>query len=355
MNRYQKINFRNIILLLLTVSLCTLSLSSLLGEEGVGQLYTTLISAQYRSGKILISFEPLRDEDATYRIYRSQKKMMNITDLQNATLMAEITADEIPLRDAPVEEGKYYYTVTILKAGFEHAHIIPYQTTTVRPLDFSPFPSIVEKIILKAGENGKLNIYFQPLIPEYRYSLFISSEQIFNITDHTPSVTAGGTDDYFSVKLEENTTYYFAVTTTNRLGVDNRAIYPGKNATLKPYRREAAKPPVVERETEEQNGEVKSREIDESKRPVNELIEDNLRSNFYQGNYLKTLEVFQLLAKDWELAASERALINFYSGQCHYYLDNYSSAIKYFILSKEKKELRDISQAWIDRCLENIE
>jgi tetratricopeptide (TPR) repeat protein len=308
-------------------------------------LYPTLISANYKDGSVLISFEPAGNKTFRYRIYRSATPIENKQDLKNAMLLAEITEEKIPYKDSPVEGGKYYYAVTAVKQGMEYTDLVPYQNITLNPVDYSPVPDPVQRITVSTLGNHLVGISFAPVRENYTYRLYVSSKRIDEITDINPLSIQTAKGNRFEVEIEEDKPYYFFVSTVNRLKVENKTIVHGNNATSHEYimKKAREKPP----------------EIKKKKKPAtvsaDKLIEDNLKNNFYNGNYSKALKDFQNILTGYRLSASQRGATHFYMAQCYYYRGNYEKAVRYFILSKEISLYKDKADTWIDRCLENIE
>ena len=302
------------------------------------KLYPTLLKVKYREGLIIINFEPLEDRAITYRIYRAYEPISTIASLISAELVAEIESNDIPYSDSPGVDGKYAYAVTIVKNGKEHLNLIPFQNITINPVAYAPSPKGVEKIDIRQKDRNKVEISFEPVNPDYSYNLYVSQEKVSHISDQKPYSTLRG-KNYFSVSLEEDTPYQFIITVSNSLGVENKTIIWGKNANQKLYVIKSVK---------------KEKPVKVVKEKTNrELIEHNLRYNFYKGKYRTALGVFLSIRRKQNLTVSEMGLVHFYMGQCYYYLDKNSKAIKYFILAKEQKEYSSQSDAWIERCLEN--
>jgi hypothetical protein len=202
-------------------------------------------------------------------------------------------------------------------------------------------------------------VYFEPLNPDYSYNLYVKTEGLsdsqglenfkgledleglLDLGEKAPTATLKG-KDAFHVTVEADTPYRFVVTTINRLGVENRSIIQGKNTNAEPWL--ARK---VEKKAQPQ------RTV--RKRTNRELIERNLHDNFITGRYRKALGLFNSLLRDRTLTESERALAHLYMGQCYYYLGKKPTALKYFILSREDEEYRPLSEAWIERCLSELE
>ncbi len=299
------------------------------------ELYATLISVKYKEGIIVINFEPIQKEILQYRIYRSQNPILNKADLANSTILADISRIDIPYLDTPEQDGKYYYAVTIIKDRREHINLVPFQNTILRAVDYSPLPETVEKIEIKPQKDRTLDLYFNPVKAEYSYKLYISSEKVIEIQDQKPAFTIKDMEDHFSVQIKENTPYYFIITSVNRLEVENKKILIGRNTNSEAFIIKVEKPKKVV--------------------TVSELIENNLKYNFYRGNYKKALKEFQTILRMKNLTPPDSGTVHFYIGQCYFYSGEYRKAVKYFIISKETKKYIHKAEVWIDRCLEQIE
>ncbi len=310
-----------------------------LSAETEEELYPTLITVKYHEGLIIITFEPTKYKNLKYRLYRANEPIKTEARLIDAVLVGEVSENEIPFSDNPESDGKYTYAITILKNGVEHINLIPFQNIMLNPVDYSPFPQRVEKIEISPEDGKQIKLYFSPVNLEYIYNLYISHDKISEISDQKPSATLKG-ENHFSVSIVENTPYYFIITSTNRLGVENKDIVVGKNENSEAYLIKSVKKPAVRIVKKKTNM---------------ALIENNLQYNFYKGKYRKSLNTFLSILKKRDLTGYEKATVHFYTGQCYYYLEMNSKAIKYFILSKKVKKYSSNSEAWIDRCLEGIE
>jgi hypothetical protein len=304
-------------------------------------LYISLIVTKYSGGTITINFEPLVSENARYRIYRSKTPIIAETDLDRAKLIAEITAQALPLEDNPGADGKYYYAVTVMEESIE---LIPYLNTMAKPVDFSPIPDPITQLDIKLvsqreEKNPEIELLFQPVEADISYYLYQSNSKFEKIEGNLPIAKISGGKDRFRLAVERAAPYYFAVTTVNRLGVENKSLRYEENANSKPFIiREEEKPEKVV-----------------FKPPSSrELIERNLRQNFYKGRYNKTLETFQSILKTQNLSSGEQGMVYFFMGQSYFYLKNYQKAVKYFVISKEEPAYRTMSQVWIDRSLQHI-
>ena len=306
------------------------------------QLYPTLISVRYEEGAMLVTFEPAENKSLRYRIYRATSQISSETDLIDADFVAEITAEEIPYTDYPAADGQYTYAVTIVTMGVEQLSFVPFQNFTLNLVDYSPYPSPVEKIEVRQTGSERVLVYFEPVNPEYSYNLYVTTESLTDISEKNPTATLKGKDT-FHVTVEAATSYRFVVTTINRLGVENRNIIKGKNTNAEP---------ILVKRREEKKTQPRRTVREKTNK---ELIERNLRDNFLNGRYRKALGVFSSLLRDRVLTDSEKALTHLYIGQCYYYLEKKSTALKYFILAKDVEEYRPLSEAWIERCLSEME
>ena len=156
----------------------------------------------------------------------------------------------------------------------------------------------------------------------------------------------------FELAYAKETPYYFAVTAVNGAGAENRVLTPGRNSTLEPFIEKLEKKKVEGKKKEPPKAAAAA------KAPVvitpGELIDGNLRSNFFKGDYSKTLVSFTTILERKELSLRDKSTVHFYMGQCYFYLGEYKKAIRSFILSKEDPGSVRRSESWIDRCLERV-
>ena len=178
----------------LTLFAVTISAFSQTGEE---LAYPTLLSVKYRDGLVLIDFESVAGETTQHRIYRSKYKIQKNEDLKMATPLAEITGKSLPYKDAPDEDGKYYYAVTFIKDGNEITELVPFQNITVKPVDYSPIPEPVQTITVTYLDNHLLGISFTPKKEEYTYNLYVSSQRIVYTPLTDPFSILSKDDDLF--------------------------------------------------------------------------------------------------------------------------------------------------------------
>lgn len=325
-------------------------------EEGYEPIrYPTLIKAKYESGAVEISFETVDVEHAVYRIYRSSSPLLSPESLAGAEVAAEVTAADLPFRDAPEREGRYYYAV-IAVIQQEQLALIPYQNATLTAVSFTPPAEQVKTLeVLKLDEN-RVAVRFKPLNPSYAYNLYTSPGPITEIGEAAPaaaapagkfSEAAAEEAGVFELAYAKGTPYYFAVTAVNGAGSENRLLTPGRNSTLEPF---------IEKVAGKKKEPPKAAAA--AKAPVvitpGELIDGNLRSNFFKGDYSKALVSFTTILERKELSLRDKSTVHFYMGQCYFYLGEYNKAIRSFILSKEDPRSVTRSESWIDRCLERV-
>ncbi len=341
----------------------------LIGQEGLvtEDRFVTLISSKYEEGFVSLSFEPIEGPNLQYRVYRSDKPIISQADIERATLIGEISAGEIPLKDSPGVDGRFYYAVTVTE---EFPDLIPYLNTTTRPIDFSPMPEVIDtfNITVLDHENGerRLSIQFIPATDEYTFNLYTGMIPITKLDDTEPYATATGVDGRFELSVQENTPVFMAITVLNRLGVENKTLIPGRNVTSEPFLIEVEEGETVVRKPEmepEKETSPEDRGKPEVKEPEKvtgtlspgELIEQNLRSNFYTGNYGRALDNFRSILSRGDLTTEERGSAAFHAGQCSYYLRDYEKAVKYFVLSKEAEGYEGMADAWIERSLSRVQ
>ena len=323
-------------------------------------LYPTLISVKYSAGSILIGFEPLSLAGSSYRIYRSATPLMSADDIENAVMVAEVTERGVPYTDKPDTDGRYYYAVTLVLNGTEHADLLPFQNTTLKPVEYSPAPAAVESIMIsaEAKKPALVSVGFSPVQKDYTYSLYVSSHPIFSTGGVSPDIVLKSGENRFSVTIEREKPYFFLVTTANRFGVTNSTILPGKNTNSEAFilteeKKEEKKAPPVPT-VEEKKAPPKPR-VAKPAVTAKSLLARNLKSNFYRGNYDRALKEFDRILKRGDLSPSGRAEINFYMGQCYFYTGRYDTAVRHFILSKSSGQYSDRAELWIERCLDIIE
>lgn len=353
----------------LATSICIFLLIAaavLIGQEGLvtENRFVTLINPAYEEGYISLSFEPVEDSALRYRVYRSEKAIISQSDIEFATLIGEIDAGSIPIKDYPGVDGRYYYAVTVVE---NFPDLIPYLNTTTNPIDFSPIPEVIDTFTITPFdmEDGThlLNIQFIPASVDHTYNLYTNDNPIAEIGDTAPSATAPGTSGFFELMVEENSPLFMAITVINRLGIENRTLIPGRNVTAGPFLIESKEGETVVRKPEmapaPQPTTVMDEEEEEAKEEaepsVNELIHQNLQNHFYRGNYKKALSNFQTILDRDDLTGEERGFAALYAGQCSFYLKEYEKAIKYFVLSKEIDNYRGMANAWIERSLDRVQ
>jgi hypothetical protein len=304
------------------------------------QIYPTLLNVRYIEGDMRIDFEPLENEIVTYRIYRAKTPITRSFELVSSDLVAEIRKEELPFIDHPPTDGSYNYAVTAVKEGQEQLYFVPFQNVTLYPVDYAPFPPSVKRLEIKQLNAETVELSFESVAQAASYNLYLGTEKITNLSEEEPFSTAKS-ENRFLVPVAAQTPYFFVVTTRNRLGVENRNVVDGQNTNKDPFtlKREVQQPPKRQ-----------VREI-----TTGELIDRNLRNNFYRGHYRRAIDEFFSLMSNRSVPQRQAALVHFYMGQCEYYLGNKSPALKYFILAKEVEEYRAISEAWIERCLSEAE
>jgi hypothetical protein len=329
-----------------------LACTPLFGQEGVvtENRFVTLLSPKYEKGSIRLSFEPVEVENLRYRVYRSTKPIISAADIEGAEFIAEITADDLPLYDEPDSEGRFYYAVTVTE---EFPELVPYLNTTTKPVDYAPLPEVIDTFeILRLGPDTgterRIVLRFTPARPEYAYNLYTSTLPIKDLDEAQLSASTSGTDGQFEITVHKDVPLYLAITTINRLGVENETLIAGRNLTPTPF--EPA-PPVAGKKEERKEKEPAAAPAPPSPRV---LIDRTLRNSFYPGLYGKALQSFEKLLLRGDLTSMERAEANFYSGQCYFYLGEYKKAVKRFVLSKNVEDFNRPADVWIERSLSRV-
>ena len=341
----------------------SIAAAPLMGQEGlvVENRFVTLINPKYEEGYISLSFEPIEDTTLQYRVYRSDKPIISQSDIERATLIDEISAEGIPLKDYPGIDGSFFYAVTVVE---EFSDLIPYLNTTTNPIDFSPIPEVIDTFTITAFdmEDGThlLNIQFVPTTVEYTYNLYTNMNPISEIDDITLSATAPGTVGYIELTVEENNPLFMAITVLNRLGTENKTLIPGRNVTYGPFLIESKGGETMVRKPEMAPVQQPTTKLDEEEETeaalsAAELINQNLRSNFYRGNYAEALSNFKTILGRGDLTGEERGFAALYAGQCSFYLRDYKKAIRYFVLSKDAEGYEGMADAWIERSLSRVQ
>lgn len=330
-------------------SVLLLAVLPLLAQEGLvtENRFVTLLKPKYEEGFIHLSFEPVRNENLRYRVYRSTKPIISAADIEGAEFVAEITAQDIPLRDEPPAEGRFYYAVTVTE---EFPQLVPYLNTTTKPVDYAPLAEVIDSFETRRLGDQRTVIRFTPARPEYSYNLYTSSTPIKELDEAELAASVSGADGQFEIRAELDRPLFLAITAINRLGVENEILIPGQNVTLTPLE-PLPEPPEVE---EEEEPEVEKPPPVPPPTPPRVLIDRALSRSFFQGRYEEALEGFEDLIRRNDLTSSERAEAQFYAGQCCFYLGEYRKAVKYFVLSKEIEEFVRPADVWIERSLNSI-
>jgi len=317
--------------------------------------FVTLISTRYDQGIISLNFEPIQGENLRYRVYRSTTPIISRADLEKAAFIIEITAEELPVRDEPESDGRYYYAVTVTE---EFPNLVPYLNTTTKPIDYAPIPEVIDTFeILRIDKvddsNYRMAVRFIPAREELAYNLYRSKLPIDILESAELVASVTGADEQFVITVQENVPLYLAITAINRLGVENKTLIPGRNLTSAPFTLETRKPVITEKKKEEEKKE--KRPTPKPSMPAAQTIIDRtLRNSFYRGNYKETLRAFESLLQRNDLTRKERGQVAFYTGQSYYYLGEYKKSIRYFVLSKEIDEYREPADVWIERSLNRL-
>jgi tetratricopeptide (TPR) repeat protein len=327
----------------------------LFGKEGVvtEDRFVTLLSPKYEEGSIRLSFEPVQEKNLRYRVYRSTKPIISAADIEGAEFIAEITAEDLPLYDKPVSEGRYYYAVTVTE---EFPELVPYLNTTTKPVDYAPLPEVIDNFeILQLGPDTgpqrRIALRFTPARPEYAYNLYTSKLPIEDLNDAQLSASVSGADGQFEITVDRDAPLYLAITTVNRLGVENETLIAGRNLTPAPI---APAPAAIAEKKEERKVKEPAAAAAPAPPSPRVVIDRTLKNSFFPGLYEKALESFENLLLREDLSSMERAEANFYSGQCYFYLGEYRKAVKRFVLSKNIEDFNKPADAWIERSLSRV-
>jgi len=123
----------------------------------------------------------------------------------------------------------------VLKNEREYTNLIPFQNTLITPVDFSPFPEMIQGFEVHRLKGPYIELRFQPVRDNYTYNLYRSSQRVTEITEADPVDTVSGSAGAFTVQVAENTPYYFIIIPVNRLWVENPTILIGKNENELPF------------------------------------------------------------------------------------------------------------------------
>ncbi len=367
----------SIIILTLIFQICAAKASA----ENTNEIFPKLLSVKYKNGKLEIKFEPLKNEAITYKIYRSTSPILGKTDLEESKLVGTITKSDLPFFDTPEMDGRYYYAVIAVLNKKDIFKLVPLQNTLMYPAQYSPYPKPVKIIRIAKSSNTGINIYFGPVKKDWQYSLYISTDTIDNKTFkllkpyHVLKPKRDADTSMFSINIEPDKKYYFAITVTNRLGVTNDALVKGENLTTTPYSIPKELKSEIKPESKKQKSVVtnvaktpsKTEEKKVSKRkkvtkaPVKKksvnidlIIKNTAKYYFNRGNYSRTIRELKYVDYKYKLTPGQKAKIYYLIAQSYYYLGNRKKALKYFILCKDYPLFRKESEGWINRILEEI-
>ena len=348
--------------------------------ENTNEIFPKLLSVTYKNGKLEIRFEPLKNEAITYKIYRSTSPILGRTDLEESKLVGTIAKSDLPFFDTPEMDGRYYYAVIAVLNKKDIFKLVPLQNTLMYPVEYSPYPKPVKIIKIAKSSNTGINIYFGPVKKDWQYSLYISTDTIDNKTVkllkpyQVLKPERDADTSMFSINIEPDKKYYFAITVTNRLGVTNDTLIKGENLTITPYsipkklksetKPESKQKSVVTNvaktpsKTEEKKV-LKRKKI--TKAPVKKksvnidlIIKNTAKYYFNRGNYSRTIRELKYVDYKYKLTPGQKAKIYYLIAQSYYYLGNRKKALKYFILCKDYPLFRKESEGWINRILEEI-
>ena len=332
--------------------------------------FPSLITVRYQGGYILINFEPLKDSNYNYKIYRSTSAILKDTDLTNANLIKTIKSKDLPFKDKPENEGRYYYAVIASKNNKDFKKLIPLQNTLIYPVVFSPLPKPVKITKISRQKDNIIYIYINPVNKNWKYFLYIDSKKITNLKGKKPKQTITGPKNFFRLEIEKNIYYFFAVTVQNNLNIKNNTLLPNQNVTINPYKiRETkqktstSKPKQIIKKNDKKISitpqkkeiyKVKKKSINKQKPSTKTMISRTVSLYFNRNKYKRTIQELNWILKTYKSNNKEKSKIYFYLGQSYYYIKNYKKALKYFIMSKEYPYYIKESNVWIDRVLQKV-
>ena len=336
------------------LSLILLTTASLYSQENNNIPFPSLLMVKYQKGYVLINFDPLKDPSYSYKIYRSNSAILKDSDLTDKNLVKIIKSSDLPFKDVPDKDGKYYYAVIATKNGKDFKKIIPLQNTTIYPVDFSPYPRTVKiKKIVKKKDN-EIEINIDPVHKNWKYFLYISNKKIENLGSLKSKQIIIGPRNIFNIKIHTGMDYYFAVIVQNRLGIKNDELSPGNNVTIKPFKLKEIKQISKSTEKKKKNLVGKPKLLHRSKPKTKTIINRTISIYFVKGNYKRTIQELNWILKTYPTDSKQKSNIYFYLGQSYFYIKNYAKAVKYFILCKDYPYYREEAEAWIDRVLGKI-
>ncbi len=356
---------------LLYISVLFLVVTYNFAQENIQTDFPTLISTKYIKGYIEIKFEPINDTTAKYKIYRSKNPILSINELKKSSVIKIINKNEIPFKDKPPADGKYYYAVTTIKNNKEILKLVPLQNTLVFPVSYAQYPESV-RIFKIENNKSKVKIYFGPLIKGMKYNLYVSkniiNKESLKVIKPVSEKKAEKNEkiDHFTISLKEGV-YYFAITVENSLGVKNDTLITNNNLvkyTFTPEKKQKSlaktkkevitteKPIVKTFNKKEQS--IKKSVKSTKKIDIDAKIKWVLKRYFKRGFYNKTIQELKYILKRYNLNDNQKATSYYFIAQCYYYLGKKKRAIKYFILCKDYPYLKTESEGWIDRILNEL-
>jgi hypothetical protein len=229
-------------LFILIIVFCVPFLNGILYSQN-NKHFVSLINAFFdeREAQVVISWEPVSDPRAVYRVYRFDNPVKTEKIIPLKTNLIEVLDYNVSrTRDIPPSTGTYYYYVSVIIDDDENTSVLPDQNYTLQPIKFFRPSGMVRDL------KGKFLLQNTQILLQWEkpkegeelksYFLYRSNEIIQNISkaEKIAELKAGNTM-YFD-KIPQQGNYYYAVTTVSDYDYENRNLMAGQNTLNKPIR-----------------------------------------------------------------------------------------------------------------------
>ncbi|MDH4263615.1 MAG: hypothetical protein OEV78_11280 [Spirochaetia bacterium] len=324
--------------------------------------------------------DPSAKYTSEYIIYRSNQKMLQEIDLQNATIIQRAAQYSVSYTDKESPEGDVYYAVlTQNKQGTIQKNLIADENTLTHPVPAAEItpekkpepeaeaetePESKQGLIYDMQATTERNMVFISWIPDselYKqlppkgvyYHIFRFNHEPASIDElagaHYIAKVAINEESYHDIP-DKDGIYYYAIFIATPKGVLPDNLIYGDNLVGPVIYKKGANKVKVGRENGEK--EIDSSIFDDTSKLSEEKINNILRRSYLQENYKEALEALQ----DFRHSPNRkvRARATFYSALSSYYLGNYRQAMDLIMDESVKSVYAERADFWYRQILEKI-
>ena len=210
---------------------------------------TGLAASDARDGSVNLTWTPSADGDfAHYSIYFDRTSFLTLGNRTPAATLDNISARSFTVSNL-TNGVQYFFAVTAVDAsGNEERTVVSVSATpTASSVPDTTPPQAVAALTAADAHDGKVNLTWTPVsAPDFaRYVVYVTTRSRAPVSELSPALNITNISNARATVsgLQDNVTYYFAVTAADLSGNENRTALAGVSATPTPTPPPVVKPP----------------------------------------------------------------------------------------------------------------